>query len=62
MDINFEDYVMKINDNIALLPSSNNISLIEEYLTDYLLGKTFKEQKIYKAIFCSYFFSIFILQ
>ncbi len=48
-DINFNDYIIKISNNIDLLPSSNNVSLIEEYLTDYLLGKTFKEQKIYKA-------------
>ncbi len=48
-DINFKDYVIKITDNIDLLPSSNNISLVEEYLTDYLLNKTLSEQKIYKA-------------
>lgn len=48
--INFEDYVIKITDNIDLLPSSNNISLVEEYLTDYLLNKTFSEHKIYKAL------------
>jgi len=48
-NINFNDYIIKISNNIDLLPSSNNVSLIEEYLTDYLLGKTFKEQKIYKA-------------
>jgi len=48
--INFEDYVIKITDNIDLLPSSNNISLVEEYLTDYLLNKTFSERKVYKAL------------
>jgi len=48
--INFEDYVIKITDNIDLLPSSNNISLVEEYLTDYLLNKTFNEHKVYKAL------------
>jgi chromosome partitioning protein len=48
--INFEDYVIKITDNIDLLPSSNNISLVEEYLTDYLINKTFSEHKIYKAL------------
>ncbi len=48
--INFEDYVIKITDNIDLLPSSNNISLVEEYLTDYLLNKTFSEHKVYKAL------------
>ncbi len=50
-NINFRDYVIKITDNIDLLPSSNNISLIEEYLTDYLLNKTLREQKLYKALY-----------
>ena len=50
-DTNFKDYIIKINNNIDLLPSSNNIALIEEYLTDYLLKKSFKEQKMYKAIY-----------
>lgn len=50
ININFRDYVMKINDNIDLLPSSNNISLVEEYLTDYLLERTFSESKIYKSM------------
>ncbi|MFA5014569.1 MAG: ParA family protein [Actinomycetota bacterium] len=48
-DINFKDYVIRITENIDLLPSSNNISLIEEYLTDYLINKTLNEEKIYKA-------------
>lgn len=48
--INFEDYVIKITDNIDLLPSSNNISLVEEFLTDYFINKTFSEHKIYKAL------------
>src|SRR4030065_199004 len=43
--INFRDYIIKINDNIDLLPASNNISLIEECLTDYLLKKSLKEKK-----------------
>ena len=47
--INFRDYIIKINDNIDLLPASNNISLIEECLTDYLLKKSLNEKKIYKA-------------
>ncbi|MDD5622140.1 MAG: ParA family protein [Actinomycetota bacterium] len=47
--INFKDYVVKIKDNIDLLPASNNISLIEEYLTDFLLNKSLTENKIYKA-------------
>ncbi len=49
-EINFKDYVIKISSNIDLLPSSNNISLIEEYLTDYLLTRTFNENKIYQAM------------
>src|SRR3972149_7200217 len=49
-EINFKDYVIKISSNIDLLPSSNNISLIEEYLTDYLLTRTFDENKIYQAM------------
>src|SRR4030066_606367 len=48
-EIDFKDYVIKISSNIDLLPSSNNISLIEEYLTDYLLNKSLSEKKIYKA-------------
>ncbi len=49
-EINFKDYVMKISDNIDILPSSNNISLMEEYLTDYLLTRTFDENRIYQAL------------
>ena len=49
-ETNFKDHVIKINSNIDLLPSSNNISLIEEYLTDYLLARTFGENKIYQAM------------
>jgi len=47
--INFEDYIVKIKDNIDLLPASNNISIIEEYLTDYLINKSLTDNKIYKA-------------
>jgi chromosome partitioning protein len=49
-EINFKDYVIKISSNIDILPSSNNISLIEEYLTDYLMTRTFDENKIYQAM------------
>src|SRR3972149_5607192 len=49
-EINFKDYVIKISSNIDILPSSNNISLIEEYLTDYLLTRNFDENKIYQAM------------
>ena len=48
--VNFADYLIKINDNIDLLPSSNNISLLEEYLTDYLLERTFQDNRLYPAI------------
>jgi chromosome partitioning protein len=47
--INFRDYVLRINANIDLLPSSNNISLLEEYLTDYLLQRTASENKPYQS-------------
>jgi chromosome partitioning protein len=49
-EVNFKDYIIKITSKIDLLPSSNNISLIEEYLTDYLLARTFDENKIYQAM------------
>ncbi|MBN2072866.1 MAG: ParA family protein, partial [Actinobacteria bacterium] len=50
-EINFKDYIIKISDNLDLLPSSNNISLIEEYLTDYIIDRTFTGQDIYKAYY-----------
>ena len=48
--VNFEDYIIKISKNIDLLPSTNNISLLEEYLTDYLLERTSRDNKLYQAI------------
>ena len=48
--VNFADYLIKINDNIDLLPSTNNMSLLEEYLTDYLLERTFQDNRLYQAI------------
>jgi len=36
----FNNYIIKVNKRIDLLPSSNNISLIEEYLTDMILKKS----------------------
>jgi chromosome partitioning protein len=48
--VNFADYLIKISDNIDLLPSTNNMSLLEEYLTDYLLERTFKDNKLYQAV------------
>ena len=50
-NLNFKDYIIKINNNIDLLPSSNNISLVEEFLTDYLLQRALSEQKVYRAFF-----------
>jgi chromosome partitioning protein len=49
-EIIFKDYIIKITNNIDLLPSSNNISLMEEYLTDYLLNRVYNENKIYLSI------------
>ena len=48
-DINFDDYKVRINENIDLLPSSNNLSLLDEYLTEYLLAKTYREKWQYKS-------------
>ncbi len=50
-NINLKDYTTKINSNIDLLPSSNNISLVEEFLTDYLLQRSLSEQKVYRAFY-----------
>jgi len=36
----FEKYIIEVNSKIHLLPSSNNISLIEEYLTDAIIEKS----------------------
>jgi chromosome partitioning protein len=49
-DINFRDYIVKINDNIDLIPSTNNISLVEEYLTDFLIKRTYADNKPYQAL------------
>lgn len=35
-----KDYLLKITPNLHLLPCSNNISLIEEYLTNHVVNKT----------------------
>ncbi len=49
--IDFSAYKTKINDYIDLLQSSNNISLIDEYLTDYLIKKSVEEGKILKSTY-----------
>ena len=38
------------NPTEAGLPSSNNIALLDDYLTDYLLERCCKENKIYQAL------------
>lgn len=35
-----ENYIIGVNSRIHLLPASNNISLIEEYLTDAIIKKS----------------------
>jgi len=47
--INLEDYLIKISDKISLIPSSNNISLIDEYLTDFLIKRSVEDGVVYKA-------------
>ncbi len=49
-EIDFSKYVIPINKNIDIIPSSNNISLLEEYLTDYIIDKTFYDNRIYKSL------------
>ncbi len=48
--INLKDYIIKINDNISLIPSSNNISLVDDYLTDFLIEKAVDDGKRYKSV------------
>jgi len=48
--INLKDYIVKISDNISLIPSSNNISLVDDYLTDFLIGKSVDDGKKYKSL------------
>jgi chromosome partitioning protein len=48
-EINIDDYIIKVNDYIDLIPSSNNLSLLDEYLTEYLLEKVHQEKKLYKS-------------
>jgi len=47
--IDLNDYIIKINENISLIPSSNNISLIDEYITDFLIGKCVDDNTKYKS-------------
>jgi chromosome partitioning protein len=48
-EINIEDYIIKVNNYIDLIPSSNNLSLLDEYLTEYLLDKVHQEKKLYTS-------------
>jgi len=48
-EIDIDDYTIKVNNYIDLIPSSNNFSLLEEYLTEYLLAKVHLEKKLYKS-------------
>jgi chromosome partitioning protein len=48
--INLSDYLFRIHPRIDLLPSSNNMSQLEEYLTDYLLQKSDRENLQYRAL------------
>jgi len=47
--IRFSSYVIKVRRNLDILPTSNNISLVEEYLTDHIIARTFSERVLYKA-------------
>ena len=48
-EIDIDDYIIKVNDFIDLIPSSNNLSLLDEYLTEYLLDKVHQEKKLYTS-------------
>ncbi len=47
--VELRDYILTVDRYIDVLPSSNNISLLDEYLTDYLLERGCKENKIFQA-------------
>lgn len=47
--VSLKKYLVRINDHIDLLPSSNNISQIEEHLTNYLLDRLYSEKRVYTA-------------
>jgi chromosome partitioning protein len=42
-------YLLRIHPNIDLLPCSNNISQVEEHLTEYLLQRTENGNRLYQA-------------
>jgi len=45
-----DDYTIKIGKNLTILPASNNISIIEEYLTDFLVKKSIEQGKALKPL------------
>jgi chromosome partitioning protein len=48
-ELNFDNYIININENMDILPTSYNISLLEEYLTDYLIEKAFYDKELNKS-------------
>jgi chromosome partitioning protein len=48
--IKLSDYLVRVHPRIDLLACSNNISQIEEYLTDYLLERKGKDNRTYQAL------------
>jgi|GEM_PF-980236 len=48
-DIDFNEYILKAAKNIDVLPSSNNISLLEEFLTEHLIEKSRQTDDVFHA-------------
>lgn len=48
--VNLAEYIVKINDHIDLLPSSNSVSQLDEHLTNYLLNRAGREGQVYQAL------------
>ena len=49
-NISLEDYTIKIGKNLTILPTSNNISVIDEYLTDFLVKKSVEKGVALKSM------------
>ncbi|MDD3520880.1 MAG: ParA family protein, partial [Actinomycetota bacterium] len=49
-NILLEDYTIKIGKNLTILPTSNNISVIDEYLTDFLVKKSVEKGLALKSM------------
>ncbi len=45
-----EDYTIKAGKNLTILPTSNNISVIDEYLTDFLVRKSVEKGVALKSM------------